>query len=270
MSAALKIDSRSVAGRYGPWAVVTGASDGIGKAFADALAKQGMNLVLVARRREILESLARSYSSQYGIQCHVLAVDLARPDAAAEIGAATTQHDVGLLVASAGFGLSGPFLDNELADEIAMIDVNCRALASLTHIFGRRMAQRGRGGIVLLSSLLAFQGVPGAANYAATKAYVQSLAEGLRSEMAANKIDVLSVAPGPIASGFAKRADMTYSMSQGPEVVAQQALKALGKRGTLRPGYLAKALELSLAPLPRRGRVMIMRQVAAGMANKKA
>lgn len=268
MASAAISDTRSFTGRYGPWGVVTGASDGIGRAFADDLAKRGMNLVLIARRADILETLARRYRSDNAVQCQVLAIDLARPDAASEIAAATAQRDVGLLVAAAGFGSSGTFLQSDIAEELSMIDVNCRAVAALTHLFGRRMADRGRGGIVLLSSLLAFQGVPGAANYAATKAYIQSLAEGLRSELAAGNVDVLSVAPGPINSGFARRANMTYGVSQAPEVVARQALAGLGKKGTVRPGYLAKALEMSLATLPRWGRVRIMRQVIAGIANK--
>ena len=120
-----------------------------------------------------------------------------------------------------------------------------------------------------MSSLLAFQGVPGAAHYAATKAYVQSLAEGLRLEMARKGVDVLSVAPGPIDSGFAQRANITDGMSQGPMVVAQQALRALGNKGTIRPGSLAKFLDGSLSMLPRRGRVRIMQQVMSGMANGK-
>jgi short-subunit dehydrogenase len=255
--------------RYGPWAVVTGASDGIGKAFADELAREGFSLLLIARRRDVLESLAEKYRANYGIMCEVLACDLARPEAMSQIEAATEGRDAGLLVAAAGFGSSGEFLSNSVEDELLMVDVNCRAVMALAHKFGQRFANRGQGGIVLLSSLLAFQGVPGAANYAATKAYIQSLGEGLGREMAPKGVDVLSVAPGPINSGFARRANLTYSMSQSPMVVAQQALKALGKKGTVRPGYLAKALEVSLSMLPRRGRVRIMQQVMGGMANAK-
>lgn len=97
--------------------------------------------------------------------------------------------------------------------ELDMIDVNCRAVAALTHAFGQRFAARGKGGIVLMSSLVAFQGVAHAANYAATKAYVQSLAEGLRTELAPLGVAVVACAPGPIASGFAARASMVMSMS---------------------------------------------------------
>ena len=107
--------------------------------------------------------------------------------------------DVGLLVAAAGFGTSGPFLDSDLTQELEMLDVNCRALLSQSLHFGRRFAERGRGGLILLASLVGFQGAPFSANYAATKAYVQSLAEALHVELALRGVDVLASAPGPAA-----------------------------------------------------------------------
>ncbi len=260
-SAALKL-------RYGPWAVVTGASDGIGRAFARELAAAGFNLVLVARRRPILEQLASELARGQGLTCEVVALDLSDPTAPAALLEATQAYDVGLLVAAAGFGTSGPFLDAPLAPELAMIDVNCRAVTALAHGFGRRFAERGRGGLLLMSSLLAFQGVPRAANYAATKAYVQTFAEGLRRELLARKVDVLAVAPGPVASGFAERANMTMSLAGKPEAVARGALRALGRCTTSRPGFLSWFLEASLSPLPRQGRARIMQRVMAGMTKQ--
>src|SRR5205823_9088379 len=103
----------------------------------------------------------------------------------------TSDLDVGLLVAAAGFGTSGAFIDSPLEEELGMFDVNCRAVTTLAHHFGNRFAKARRGGMVLMSSLLAFQGVPGFANYAATKAYVQSLAEGLRLELSPLGVDVV-------------------------------------------------------------------------------
>lgn len=254
--------------RYGPWAVVTGASDGIGRAFATQLASAGVNLVLVARRRTVLEELASELQRAHGITCDVLDIDLARPDGAAKLVSATTNRDIGLLVAAAGFGTSGPFLDNGLDTELEMIDVNCRTVAELAHFYGTQFVSRGNGGLVLMSSLLAFQGVPRAANYAATKAYIQVFAEGLRRELAPKTVDVLAVAPGPINSGFGGRANMTMSMSETPEVVARGALAALGRRGTTRPGRLSKLLEGSLSPLPRTTRTRIMGLVMAGMTKR--
>lgn len=250
---------------YGAWAVVTGASDGIGRAFARTLAEAGLNLVLVARRAEALESLRQEIQTDWNVEAVVLAADLARPEALDALAARTSDLDVGLLVAAAGFGTSGRFIDAELAEELEMIDVNCRAVAALAHHFGGRLARRGRGGIVLLSSLVAFQGAPRAANYAATKAYVQSLAEGLRLELAPAGVDVIASAPGPIHSGFAARANMHLGQAQTPEVVAKGTLAALGRRGTTRPGWLSKLLGWSLASLPRWARVRIMTLVMGGM-----
>jgi short-subunit dehydrogenase len=118
---------------------------------------------------------------------------------------------------------------------------------------------------VLLSSLVAFQGVPRAANYAATKAYIQTLAEGLRAELRPHGVDVLASAPGPIASGFAQRADMRMSASLQPDVVATATLDALGRTTTVRPGWLSKALGWSLALLPRWAMVQVMARVMKGM-----
>lgn len=251
---------------YGPVALVTGASDGIGEAFARDLARRGYGLVLVARRRERLETLADELNSAHGVIATVIAADLGRADEVSRVIGATRDHDIGLLIAAAGFGTSGPFIDQPIEAELDMIDVNCRAAAALTHAFGRRFALRGKGGIVLMSSLVAFQGVPRAANYAATKAYVQSLAEGLRTELAPLGVDVIACAPGPIASGFAARANMVMSMSDPPSAVARETIDKLGRKGVVRPGRLAKLLEAAFTGVPRWGRVRIMTKVMQGMA----
>lgn len=250
---------------YGPWAVITGASDGIGREFAIRLAEAGVNVVLAARRKGVLDHLAKELVRENEVQTRTIAVDLSTNSGVEELIARTSDLDVGLLVASAGFGTSGNFVDGKLDSELQMIDVNCRAVASLSHTFGRRFVQRGRGGIALMSSLVAFQGVPRAANYAATKAYVQSLAEALRIELKPRGVDVIASAPGPIRSGFAGRAAMTMGLAQTPQDVAGATLSALGRRGTIRPGWLAKFLEFALMFLPRFGRVRMMGVVMAGM-----
>ena len=252
--------------KYGPCALVTGASDGIGREFARRLAEAGLNLVLVARRAEVLEQLAGELRSGFGVDVAVLPADLVRSEEVDSIARLTADLDVGLLVAAAGFGTSGRFVDSQVQDELEMIDVNCRAVAALAHHFGARFSRRGRGGIVLMSSVVAFQGVPRAANYAATKAYVQSLAEGLRAELEPLGVDVVASAPGPVRSGFAERADMRMGLAQTPRAVAQATLDALGRRGTVRPGWLSKLLGWSLALLPRWARVRVMALVMGGMA----
>lgn len=262
---ALRSRSRSLLSAYGPWAVVTGASDGIGRAIAAELAGQGFSLVLVARRQAALDEVADRLAAQCGIQARALAADLASPVEVARLDVETRDLDVGMLVAAAGFGGGGPFVDARPEVELGMIDVNCRAVAQSAQDFARRFVARGRGALVLMSSLVAFQGVPRAANYAATKAYVQTLAEGLSVELKVRGVDVLASAPGPVLTGFGARAGMTIASGQTPEDVARGTLRALGKKTTVRPGLLAKALEASLSPLPRTLRVRAMGRVMAGM-----
>ncbi len=249
--------------RYGAWAVVTGASDGIGRACAEALARSGINVVLVARRRAVLDALAEQLAPHASTL--VIVADLSKRAGIDDVLAQTEDLDVGMLVAAAGFGTSGDFLEVAEADELSMLDVNCRATLLMARAYGRRFVERGRGGLVLMSSLLAFQGVPRAAHYAATKAYVQTLSEGLRLELAPHGVDVVASAPGPVNSGFAARADMRMGKALAPADVAAGTLAALGRRGTTRPGWLSKVLEGSLSTLPRPWRVRAVGLVMKGM-----
>lgn len=258
------------AARYGPWALVTGASDGIGRELARAIAASGVSLVLVARREDRLHALADELRTTRRVEVRVLAADLGRRDEITRVLLETSELDIGLFVAGAGFGTSGPFLEAPLDEELSMLDVNCRASVAMTHALALRMRQRARGGIVLFSSLLAFQGVPRAAHYAATKAYMQVFAEGLRAELAPLGLDVLACAPGPVASGFGARADMKMSMAIPADAVAMPTLRALGRRTTVRPGWLSWLLELSLATLPRWGRSLILGRVMGGMTEHHA
>jgi short-subunit dehydrogenase len=261
----LSAGNPDLARRYGPWAVVTGASDGIGQAFARHLAASGLHLVLVARREAVLQQLAADLQQAHGVQCRVIAADLSDLAAVDRLADATAALDVGLLVAAAGFGTSGPLLDATLGEETGMADLNCTSVLAQAWHFGRRFAQRGRGGVVFMSSLLAFHGTPRAAHYAATKAYVQTLAEGLRVEWAPLGVDVIASAPGPIRSGFAARARLQMAQALPPEVVARVTLQALGRQTTVRPGWLSKLLGWSLALLPRWAQVRVIAQVMRGM-----
>lgn len=255
--------------RYGPWAVVTGASSGIGRALAEQLAAAGLNLVLVARTAATLDQLAQEFQAKHGIDARVLPLDLAADSAVGEVLDRTADLDVGLLVAAAGFGTSGPFLSTPDDAEYDMLAVNCRVVFGLTRGFGRRFAARGRGGIVLMSSIVGFQGMPNAAHYAATKAYVQTLGEALSVELAPLGIDVLASAPGPTDSGFAGRAGMKLGAALAPAEVARGTLAALGRRQTVLPGLLSKVLVWSLATAPRWLRVRIMGGVMKGMTKHR-
>jgi uncharacterized protein len=255
--------------KYGPWALVTGASEGIGAAFASELAALGLNLVLVARRRERLEAIAATVRAAHRVEVRVIAADLGTEAGVAAVLAAVEGCEVGLYIGAAGFGTAGPFVGNDSAQDLNMIDLNCRALCALAHPLARAMLVRGRGGIVLMSSIVAFQGVANSANYAATKAYVQTLAEGLAAELRPFGVDVLASAPGPVDTGFAARADMRMGSAATPEAVARATLAALGRRRTVRPGGLAKLLGYGLGMLPRGLRSRILGQIMTGMTRHR-
>jgi short-subunit dehydrogenase len=253
--------------RYGPWAVVTGASSGIGRAIAVELAAAGLNLTLVARNATELARLAAEVTARHGVLTDTVVADLSEPAGVEVVRAATAARDVGFMVAAAGFGTAGAFLDADETEECAMLEVNCRAVLALSLHFGRRFAERGRGGMVLFGSLVAYQGVPRAAHYAATKAYVQSLAEALHVELAPRGVDVLAVAPGPVRSGFAARSRMRLGAADTPEVVARATLAALGRSMSVVPGLVGKLLTYSLMTAPRALRVRIMAKIMGGMTS---
>jgi short-subunit dehydrogenase len=253
---------------YGPWALITGATQGIGLALAKELAQKGFSLVLVARRGQVLEDLAHELTAKNPeVKMLVLALDLGKRDQVNELVSRTQNIDIGLMIHSAGFGSSGALTDNEIENEINLVEVNCISALALCHAFATRFRSRKRSGILLMSSLVGFQGVPYAANYAASKAYVQSLGEALHFELKPWNIDVLLSAPGPVNSGFAERARMTMGLAAGPEEVARKTLAQLGKRVTVRPGWLAWLLEWSLKLTGSRwGRIQVMSRVMRGMA----
>lgn len=251
--------------KYGKWAVVTGASNGIGKETAIYLAELGFDLALVARSEDKLKALATDLSAKHGTKTLLLPIDLSAQNAVAEIVRQTQSLDVGLLVAAAGFGSSGALLKGNIGNEIEMVKLNCEVPLSMSYFFGERFAKQKRGGIILFSSLLGFQGAPNSANYAATKGYIQCLGEGLFVELKPHNVDVLISAPGPVATGFADVADMQMNLAANPQEVARVTVNALGKTMTIRPGKIAKFLGWSLATVPRRIRVSIVKVIMDGM-----
>ena len=251
--------------RYGPWAVVTGATSGIGHAIAVELARAGLDLVLAARDASALAAVRNELGGT--VEVLTVAADLSTTAGVETLTRATAGLDVGLLVSAAGFGTSGLFLAGDPATELAMLDVNCRATYQLSHEFGARFARRGSGGLVLFGSIVGYQGAPRAAHYAATKAYVQTLGEGLHLELGPSGVDVLVSSPGPVHSGFATTAGMTMPRAMQPRDVAVPTLAALGRRTTVTPGGLSTLLRWSLATLPRNARTRVMAQVMAGMTD---
>src|SRR6266540_5009373 len=191
-------EKTNFAARYGSWAIVAGASEGIGATYAEALAARGLNLVLVARRSELLQSLSSELSTKYNVETKIIVLDLAAPDAVEQIAENTKDVEIGLLVYNAAFSAIGPFLERSLDDHFKEIHTNIHAPLKLIYLFAERMLTQGHGGIVLMSSLSAFQGSAYISTYAATKAFNIVLAEGLWEEWRAQGVDVLVCVSGAI------------------------------------------------------------------------
>lgn len=181
---------------FGPWAVVTGASSGIGKEFARQIAASGISVVLVARRLDLLEEVGREIAKEHGVQYRAVKVDLTDEDAIETMEAATHDLDVGLVVSNAGDVNVGEFLAMERGALLRSVRINVTAHLNLSHNFGPRLAKRGRGGLLLVSSMAASQGLTYLAEYAAAKAYVLILGEGLHHELKKLGLNVTVLLPG--------------------------------------------------------------------------
>lgn len=217
-------------------ALITGASSGIGRAFAQELARRGMNLILVARSEDKLNALATDLCNQFDITANVIIQDLTVPNAAAQIAATIAQWDmpVDMLVNNAGVGDYGAFSDRDRQRLLNMIQLNITALVDLTYHFLPGMQQRQSGSIINLSSIAGFQALPYTSVYAATKAFVLSFSEALWAENQQYNIQVVASCPGPTATGFFQAAEFPAAWTKGipqqladPAMVVEDALNAL-------------------------------------------
>ncbi|MCH0567032.1 MULTISPECIES: SDR family oxidoreductase [unclassified Streptomyces] len=221
---------------YGPWAVVTGASSGIGRAVAEHLAAEGVHLVLAARSTGRLEELGRRLTREHGVRHRVVTVDLSRTDGAATLLQTVGDLDVGLLVSNAGAGRPGRFLDQELDDLRARLTLNTTTHLELAHAFGHRFAARGRGAMLLVSALGALHGLPHMAHESASKAYVLHLGEALHHELAPAGVAVTVMLPGnvdtPIIDALGLDRGRLPLRPLPVETAVRQAFEALRRRRT--------------------------------------
>lgn len=244
---------------YGAWALVAGASEGLGAAFATALAARGYKLILVARRADALETVAVGLRSQ--VEVVTVALDLAAPDLLARVAALTEDREVGLLVYNAAYAPLGPFAEQSLEANLKAVDLNCRSPLALVHLFLPGMIARRRGGIVLMSSLTAFQGSPYTATYGATKAFNLSLGEALWYELGPLGVDVVVSCAGATRTPNYLRAAATGGApgELEPAQVAEETLAALGNGPTVIPGGFNRFASLMMRRLlPRRTTIRIM------------
>jgi short-subunit dehydrogenase len=245
--------------RYGPWALVAGASEGLGEAFASALARRGLSVIVIARRARELEATAERLRVQHDVEVVALAIDLAAPDMAERIAAGVGEREVGLVIYNAAFSRIGGFFDVPLADHLATLDVNCRAPVVLVHRYGAAMRRRGRGGIVLMGSMTGLQGSPRLASYAASKAFARVLGESLWGELRGAGVDAITCVAGATRTpGFEAVARDTPGSVMEPIDVVEQALASLGRRPSMIAGFGNRVAAWVLGKLPRGWQVRIM------------
>src|ERR1044071_1280448 len=236
-------DRSEFVARYGSWALIAGASEGIGAEYAQQLAARGLNLVLVARRAELLQALAGELSTKYEVETKTIPLDLSASSAVERIAENTKDLEIGLFIYNAAFSAIGSFLERPIEDHIKEINTNVFTPLKVIYSCAQEMLVRGRGGIVLMSSLSAFQGSAYISTYAATKAFNIVLAEGLWEEWRQRGVDVLVCVSGAVKTPnyVASEPEQTGGlgdMTINPDQVVHEALNALGKQPYMIPGLM--------------------------------
>ncbi len=239
--------------RYTGWALVTGATAGIGSAIAEQLAAGGMDVVLVARSASRLEERARALRDQYGIKAEVLSADVSTRTGIDALIEAVGDREVGVLVPCAAVEERGYLIDGDLAAHQRLLDMDCYGPMRLAHHFGRAMAERGNGAILFVSSLSGWSAQPYMAHYGAAKAYVLSLGEAMHQEMKDKGVHVSVLSPGPTDTAMAQ--DINAELVKmgmavmSPEDVARAGLSALGRRPNAVPGVRNKMMAMMITRL---------------------
>lgn len=255
--------------KYGPWAIVAGGSDGIGAAFARGIAARGVHVVLVARRAAVLEAFADELREEHSVEVSTVVLDLSDPSAMSDLALATAEFDVGLFVYNAGGDdYSAGFLDKTLDNHLALVQRNCGSVIEAAYRFGGPMVQRGRGGLVVVTSGAAWAGGATLATYGATKAFDLILAEGLWAEWHDTGVDVLGLVLGATDTPSLRRlleakGGGSYGELADPTVVAEEALEHLADGPTWSYGMPDPMGGSPFGSLARRDAVLAMSQGAS-------
>ncbi len=248
-------NKESLRTRYGETALVTGASSGIGREFARQLAAAGMNLILVARRRKLLDQLARDLRLEFGTRCLVIAADLTAADAVYELCRQIEWEGwtVDLLVNNAGVGRYGHFDGFDPITDQRTVTLNCSVPLELMQRLLPAMRTRGRGGVICVGSLLADLRAPYFATYSASKAFIATLAHALQVELAGTGVDLLLVVPGCTRTEFFASNGISREFpfpASTPDRVARLALRSLGRYGRITDGWMNRMFRLSFSLMP--------------------
>lgn len=267
----MKKTIKKIKEKYGPWALITGATSGIGLEFTKQLGKIGLNLVLVSRNKNLLDDMVRLMEKQYSVQVKTIAIDLTQEGFIEDIRKTTDDLNIGLLINNAGLWKLGDYLDITLKDELKMIDLNIKAPAVLTHHFAPKMVAEQKGGIINVASMLGYLGVPYSTAYAASKAYEVVKSEGLWYELKKQGVDVLSLNPGLTKTAMISDYDFSHMPIPplNPEKVVKTSLMALGKKSQVIPGKMNKILGVLSKRVMSRDMNTKMFGLLIGKANNK-
>ena len=253
--------------KYGPWALVTGASSGLGAEFVKQLAARRLNVVLVARREREMAALADDVRRNHGVDTRIVPADLTGSDACAHVGEQTGDLEIGLLVNNAGFGLSGAYADLDPDRLLNMTVLNCNVPVRLTSHFLPLMLDRGRGGLIFLASTAAYQATPYLGVYGATKAFNLLMGESLWEEYRTSGIDVLALSPGFTKTEFtsvARMKDASGLREAEPDTVVALALERLGRNPSVIHGLANKLLNFTGRLIPRRAAIAVTSAMLKG------
>jgi short-subunit dehydrogenase len=260
--------------QYGKWALVTGASAGIGLEFARQLASQGVNLVLVARRGDLLTAHAEEFTREFNINVLPLARDLTGDNAVEALFEELAKTEIGLVVMNAGMEATGHFTKIPLEDHTLQTRLNIDVPMRMARLFGENMVERGCGGLIFVSSLFGYQGVPLVANYAASKGYILALGEALNVEMNPSGVDVLVLSPGLTDTDMPAQMPVDFNKmpitKSSPEVVVRKALRALGRKPTIVPGFINKFYAWENRLIPRSWPVKLFGSLMKNAMDKKS
>lgn len=228
-------------GKYGAWALVTGATSGIGEQLAEQLATAGLNVILVARKENELIQKAKLLSEKHNIKTATIAADLSTAKGIDQVIVESKGHEIGLLVLAAGLEVNGAFEKNDISKEMQVLQLNVMSTVALTHHFIAPMVSRGKGGVLMVASLSGHMPNPYFANYAGSKAFVLNFGASLYGEVKPKGVDVTVLSPGltqtPMSTGTGVNWSKTPMKAMTPEAVAAAGLKKLGKGFLAVPGF---------------------------------
>jgi short-subunit dehydrogenase len=220
---------------FGEWAIIAGATEGIGEQFSLQLAKKGMNILLIARKQEGLDKVSKQITDNYpSVKTETLSLDLSDPELTKKVSAFAAGKEIGLVVYNAVYSYIGDFVDDTLESQQLCLDVNCKGPLTFINVFKNQMIQRKRGAILLVSSMSGFQGSAMVSTYAASKAFVTVLAEGLWFELKEHGVHVMAcVAGATLTPNFERQTPaqkIASVMPMTPKAVVEEALTALEKK----------------------------------------